>query len=206
MNTENILMEILENTKAVKNTVLNESKIKEQAKREYAEKMALKEQEEAEKAEAKAKKQEAQKKAEAKFKNVGAKFNEEEQEQIKNRFESLNLNQSQYIKKLVAEDLSGEIVDLPSEIETDSLKGRYEAEKVDETQIQKNNYVLKSNNAILKEKAETLEAKLIYAETKKTETLEKMEVLLAENEKLKKEISELVNFDFFKFVKSLFRK
>ena len=79
-----ILNEILENTKLVKKVVVDDVVEKQQKKKE----------------------QSSQRKAESKFKNVGAKFNESEQAEIKSRLEDLSCNQSQYIKKLIQADLS----------------------------------------------------------------------------------------------------
>ena len=78
-----ILNEILENTKLVKKVVVDDVVEKQQKKKE----------------------QSSQRKAESKFKNVGAKFNESEQAEIKSRLDDLSVNQSQYIKKLIQDDL-----------------------------------------------------------------------------------------------------
>lgn len=79
MKNEEILNQILENTEEVKAVIIK-------PKRE--------------------KKESAQRKAEAKFTRVGTKLNEESMKVFNEKLNELDLNQSQYIKKLIENDLN----------------------------------------------------------------------------------------------------
>jgi len=89
MNTEKILEEILENTKAVKVVVVEKEEAIQKKKAERLEKSKS-----------------AKQKAEAKFVRIGTKLNEAEMKKFNSELERLGLNQSQYIKKLLNGELT----------------------------------------------------------------------------------------------------
>ena len=82
MDDKKILEEILDNTKQVKNAVVKPPKQK--------------------------KEQTSQEKAQSKFTRVGTKLNERGMQQFTAKMESLGLNQSQYIKSLIDQDLEND--------------------------------------------------------------------------------------------------
>ena len=164
MTNEKILEEILENTKTVKTVIVDKV-----------------EAEEKKKAEKKEKAKSAQQRAESKFKNVGAKFNEQEQDEIKNRLTDLDINQSQYIKKLIQDDLSTKKSlneDLSSTNESNASNANYEA--------------LEATSKRVKE----LESELYICETKYVTEIEKVKRL----EKGINEFNELSLFQKIKWV------
>lgn len=85
MSNERILEEILENTKTVKKVIIEKEEILEKKK---ADKVA--------------RSKNAKSKAESKFKMVGTKLNETELADFNTKLESLGVNTSQYIKRLIS--------------------------------------------------------------------------------------------------------
>lgn len=134
-SNEKILEEILENTKSVKKIVVDDVVEKKQKKEKSS-----------------------QRKAESKFKNVGAKFNESEQAEIKSRLEDLSCNQSQYIKKLIQDDLRPQKSldeDLSSTNDKEVLNDDYE-------EIKAMNEKLKARVITLISEKDNLKNKSIY--------------------------------------------
>jgi len=137
---EELLEKILENTEAVKTAVIKPKKEKGEDKR-------------------KDQLQEAQKK----FKKVGANFKAEEAEIIEKRCEELEVNTSQYIKKLVEDDLKGS----EAQKEPEAIPNHLEEEK--ELKTAEN----QSNEA------------LTICQTQKAELARRLKALQAENTQLK---------------------
>ena len=130
MNNGNILVEILENTKQVKNVVVEKELKIQKAKEEKAKKAKS-----------------AKSKAEAKFKMCGTKLNPEQQEILNAKIEKMGYkNYSQFFKMCV--DFN---------FENDSELIERQSKTLD--QYLKNNEILKSNNEILKSKIEKEEKK-----------------------------------------------
>lgn len=92
------LNEILENTKAIKNDI--------QTVAEEKKRIKLKNQE------VKNKKKEQLQRAQSKFTRVGTKLNEDDFEEFRHRLEYLDMNQSQYIKKLIDYDQVNNVIDI----------------------------------------------------------------------------------------------
>ncbi len=202
MTDTDILNEILENTKTTKNTILNEQAIKEQGKKEYKAKLALEEQEKADKLAKQEAKKEASKKASAKFTKVGADFNVEDMIKVSSRLETLDINKSAYIKRLVFADLGSEndlSVDLPSETVSDSLKANYEALEEEKLTLQK---ALKlKNEEIIK-----LEGNLQRCQNFKNEEIEKRKKLELEKTQEQEKIKRINNLSLFDKIKYIFTK
>ena len=166
---EKILEEILENTKTVKSVIVDKV-----------------EAEEKKKAEKKEKAKSAQQKAESKFKNVGAKFNQEEQSNIDERIKELNTNQSQYIKKLVEADLITKTVSLDEMVKEDK--------KEPESLL---NDMVKSYEL----KLEEVKSELYICETKYVTEIEKVKRLENEKKELVNRLNSFNQFSVFQKIK-----